>query len=272
MRLIGGIPLLTVNDRTRLAVDVATQVAAGGNLLLDNAKPIFGGGLNVAGQLSSSRDSAIQGNLALTGLGQVAVKDGALTLNGNRDRNGVDFWVAAGASATLLGNVHGDGSFSGGGHVNFGGDYLPGNSPATIDFGGNDVSFLAGSVLTLEIFGNTPGSQFDQLIGIDHLDLFGDLRLIFAESFSPDIGSSLDLFQFNSFSGRFDPGHILVTGLQGRSLNFSQLALNGSLSIKAVPLPPGGWLFATALLAWRLPKRRSGLSVIRGNADRLLPA
>ncbi|MDD2760644.1 MAG: hypothetical protein PHH11_10175 [Methylomonas sp.] len=259
----GGLPVLAGNDRTRLTVDGATQIAAGGNLSLDNAKPIFGGGLNVAGHLSSSRDSAIQGNMALTGQGTVAVNDGTLSLNGDLDHNGADFQVADGATATLLGEVRGAGSFSGGGHVNFAGDFLPGNSPAAIDFGGDDVSFLAGSVLTLEIFGNTPGSQFDQLVGIDHLDFFGDLHLIFAENFNPEIGSSLDLFRFNSFSGRFDPGHILVSGLHDKSLDFSQLALNGSLSFAAVPLPPAAWLFGTALLAWRLPTRRSGLSAVR---------
>lgn len=248
-----GIPVKIENDRTRLAVDGVSTVMSGGSLTLDAAKPVFANGLSLAGELDVTHDSAIAGNVTMSNhQGLIKVNNGAqLNLTGDLIHNGADFNVAATASATLLGAVSGSGNFSGGGQLNFAGHYQPGNSPASISFGGDDVRFLAGSELTLEITGAAPGRQFDRLTDIDHLEFYGDLFLVFADNFLPAIGDSLDLFDFKSLGGGFDSHRIFVTGLQNRHVDFTQLASNGRVLITAVPLPTAWLSFATALLVWR---------------------
>jgi len=118
-----------------------------------------------------------------------------------------------------------------------------------VDFGGGNAIFDAASVLNLEIFGATPGTEYDRLYNIDHLSFNGTLNLIFGNGYAPTAGETFSLFDYAVFSGVFDPAKINVTGFDRSLLDFSQLAVDGNLSVAAapVPLPPAVWLFGSAL-------------------------
>jgi len=241
-----------------------TIQASGGNLDLGNSNSIdgfdFGGKLDVGANqvnlldkdkanLGVSTSLADGGKLSTVngadlGTGETLNYTGNASILGNFTNNGEA--SGSGGVLTFLNDVNGAGGFNG--DVAFHGDYNPGNSPAAIDFHGGDISFNPTSVLTMEIFGNTPGSQYDQLLNIDHFDFNGTLALVFGGSFTPTAGSSFNLFDFASFSGSFAPGHITVTGLDRALLDFSKLASQGSLGVTAVPLPASVWFFGSSLL------------------------
>ncbi len=140
-----------------------------------------------------------------------------------------------GGTLSLMSDVSGAGSFAG--NVAFHAAYKPGNSPAEVDFQGGNATFDASSVLTMEIFGTAPGTQYDRLTGINLLTFNGTLNLVFSGGFTPSAGSSFDLFDFASLSGSFDPNRINVIGFDREQLDFSRLASDGGLSVITTPVP-----------------------------------
>jgi hypothetical protein len=140
-----------------------------------------------------------------------------------------------GGTLTFLSDVSGAGSFAG--NVAFHAAYNPGNSPAEVDFQGGNATFDASSVLTLEILGSTPGTQYDRLTGINLLSFNGTLNLVFSGGFTPSEGSNFDLFDFVDLNGSFDPSRINVTGYDRAKLDFSHLASDGRLSVITTPVP-----------------------------------
>jgi len=221
--------------------DFGGKLEVGSNqvTLLDKDKAQLGVSTSLAngGKLSSINGIDLGDHEALGYTGNASIW-------GNFTNNGEV--VGSGGTLTFLNNVNGKGGYAG--DIAFNGGYNPGNSPAAINFHGSDINFNSTSVLTMEIFGNTPGSQYDQLLNIDHFDFNGTLALVFGGAFTPTAGSSFNLFNFASFSGSFAPGHITVTGLDRALLDFSKLASQGSLGVAAVPLPAGVWLFGSGLM------------------------
>lgn len=165
-----------------------------------------------------------------------------------------------GSAGTLsfLNDVSGAGSYAG--NVLFKAGYSPGNSPAAIDFGGGDVGFGSGSVLDIEVFGATPGAQYDQLLHINKLTFNGTLNLIFGNGYVPAPGSLLTLFDFASFSGSLSAAQITVSGYDMSKLDLSRLGIDGSLSVTAVPEPAHWALMLAGLagLAWTSRRQRLG--------------
>jgi autotransporter family porin len=187
-----------------------------------------------------------------------------LTLMGDVLHNGATINTLTGATTVFQGAVSGAGNFSGGGNVDFEKSYAPGNSPAAINFGGDNVTFGTNSTLSMDIFGANPGQQYDQLLNIGKLDFEGQLKLNFA-NYSPDVAMIFTLFDYKSFSGSFDSARIFVGGIDKSRLDFSQLALNGELSVRAIPIPPS-FIFLASGLAVMLTSnlRRKGLVRIDG--------
>ncbi|ANE57144.1 hypothetical protein [Methylomonas sp. DH-1] len=218
---------VTLLDKDKANLGVSTNIADGGKL-----STINGADLSSGETLNYTGNASILGNF--TNNGQVGGTGGTLT---------------------FLNDVNGGGGFSG--DIAFQGAYKPGNSPAAIDFHGGNVSFNSTTVLTMEIFGNSPGSEYDQLLNIDHLDFNGTLALVFGSNFTPTAGSSFNLFNFSSFSGSFNPDRISVAGIDRKLLDFSNLAVNGSLRVAAVPLPTTAWLFLGGLLGILAKSRRN---------------
>ncbi len=222
---------LKVDNQTSFYAENQLQVNAGGQVILHN------------GSLSTENGINLNGNLTYTGLTNLfgtIVNNGSVTFS--PDINNPD----AGGQINFVGNVSGAGSYNGA--IDFQAGFNPGNSPAAIDFGGGLVSFANNSILTLEINGFNAGSEYDQLLNIDTLSFHGNLVLAFGDGFDPLAGGSFDLFDFNVFFGGFDLNRISVTGLALNRLDFSHLALDGSLHIAAVPVPSAIYLFGSALL------------------------
>lgn len=92
----------------------------------------------------------------------------------------------------------------------------------------------------MEIVGGAPGAQFDQLLDLGLLSFDGTLNLVFGTGFVPIAGQQLALFDFDSFSGRLGAADITVTGFDRELLDFSRLAVDGTLTVTAVP-EPGTW-------------------------------
>jgi len=259
--------LTASNPRTRVTVvggdmtlgnlNATTGYAYGGELsvlsqklvLLDKNAADLGSKTTLAG--TSTLATVNGANLSA---GQSLVFSGHSSVLGNFTNNGsvrfeptllghVGLPNSAG-SLTFLNDVDGAGQFSG--NVIFHAGYSPGNSPAAIDFGGGNASYDSTATLTMEIFGNTAGAQYDQLLNINTLTFNGTLNLVFGKGFVPLAGSSFALFRFNSFSGSFAQDHITVTGYDRNLLDFSRLASMGTLSV-AAPVPePETWLMLLA--------------------------
>jgi hypothetical protein len=147
--------------------------------------------------------------------------------------------------------------FTGTGTKFYEGGLTVGGSPGLgIDSG--DVNFGAGNVFTVDIGGTTPctadcatnealkNSSFDKYVVAGHLGLGGTLKLSSWLGFVPQAGQSFDLLDWGSASGSFDSidasGLLLPAGL---GLDTTRLALDGSISVVAVP-EPGTWALMLA--------------------------
>lgn len=261
--------------RTRL-------IAQGGTLTLGDAN--LAGGFAHAGELRVehdatalllSADAAQLGSLTelqagarlITLNGAQLTQGGVLSFQGDATVQGEFIHQGhiegTGGTLSFLNDVQGAGSFAG--SVQFKAGYQPGNSPASIDFGGGRLSFGEHAVLTLEFFGAQPGSGYDQLLNIAWMEFNGTLNLQFDSSFKPLAGSRFQVFDFTQFSGSLRADRITVTGLDRGQLDLSQLGSSGQLLVTAVP-EPGSWaLMGLGLAGLLLRQQRGRAQVIEGS-------
>lgn len=228
--------------------DYGGKLDVGGNriILLDQDQAQLGVQTSIAdgGRLDAANGIAL-------GNGETLNFSGNALIAGDFSNNGS---VVGSGLLTFIDDVKGAGSFSG--DIQFLADHKPGNSPATLDFHNGNVSYGEGSVLTMEIFGSTPGSEYDQLANIGHLDFNGTLALVFRLEGLPVAASVWQLFGFESFGGHLDASRISVAGLDRSLLDFSKIASHGSIGVAAVPLPASAWLMLSSLMGLLLMQRR----------------
>ncbi|MDG2104410.1 MAG: PEP-CTERM sorting domain-containing protein, partial [Pirellulaceae bacterium] len=123
--------------------------------------------LNIAGAATIDSGATLTlagGSLtsgSFTNNGTIHTASGTSNISGDMQLNGT-MQVDTGSQLVLTGEVTGAGTFAGGGEVTFQGNLRPGNSPGTIEFGG-DVTLDATSTTFIEIAGLTD-SEFDRLV------------------------------------------------------------------------------------------------------------
>ncbi|MFN0161221.1 MAG: PEP-CTERM sorting domain-containing protein, partial [Burkholderiales bacterium] len=228
----------------------ALNVGSNQVLLLSAAKAVLGSSTSIGdgGRLVTVNGAELASGRTLSFTGNASIQ-GEFTNNGGVSRSG------PAGTLTFHNDVTGAGNFAG--DIVFRAGYSPGNSPATVDFNGGDVTYDSNALLTIEILGNSPGTQYDQLVGINTLTFNGRLSVMFGNGFAPAAGS-FQLFGFQSFAGSLAPDRIDVTGFDGARLDFSQLGQDGTLSVAAVP-EPGSYAMMLAglgLMGFMVSRRR----------------
>ena len=208
-----------------------TTLLAGGELVTVN-----GARLGPGHRLSSSASSSIQGRF----------------INGGRVDSNL-------GTLSFHDRVHGSGSFSG--SVLFLAGYEPGDFAGSVthaDFGDGTVTFDPYATLALDIASTAPGNGFDRLENMHTLRLDGTLELRFGAGFDAAPGTVLSLLDFKAFGGSFNTSQVVVHGFDRARLDLSQLAIDGTVSVTAVPEPATLALWLGGLGAiWRVVRRRS---------------
>jgi hypothetical protein len=124
-------------------------------------------------------------------------------------------------------------------NVNQGGVYAPGNSPgistaAAVNFDNSPVTSGA-PVLSIELGGTMPGTQYDRLHVTGNLSLGGTLAVSLIDSFTPVAGQAFDILNWGTLSGTFST--INVPTLSGLAWDISQLYTTGVISLASAALP-----------------------------------
>jgi hypothetical protein len=230
---------------------------ATGQILGRGALSVGGTGLNNQGHVAfSSGITDVFGDV-VNNTGDAAR---GVTVSGNAD---ITFWddvnnvagslfrVSAGSSATFFGAFSGAG-ISGFGDVYFEADVTPGASPTTPSFGGN-VSFGSQASLTIELGGTLPGGQYDQLQVATVLSLDGALEVSLIGGFSPSVGQSFDILDWEKLNGTF--ASISLPDLGPLQWDTSQLYTTGVLAVVAPGVPgdynQNGTVDAADYVVWR---------------------
>jgi hypothetical protein len=238
-----------------LAQDARLDFQSG--LMLDGGQLIVSAGNNnVFGRIDVQRSSDDQrgGQIIVTGRSQ-ATFYGPLDVGA-----GSELRISSGSVATFLGAVRQrtGALFTGSGTKFYEGGLAVGNSPG-IGTDGGDVIFAGSNVYEAEIGGTTPGTGHDKLIVQGLLAFGGTLQLLSWQGYSGQIGDRYDLFDWGSTEGAFDSidssGFLLGTGAM---LDFSQLYLDGSIAVVAVPEPQAWALLLAGLGAMGFVARRRG--------------
>ena len=215
-------------------------------------------GFNNVGQLNfSGGDSQIFGTVQMGAGSKLVVSGGATaTFYDVFRHSGAEVKASAGSSIVFFGQVRGAGSFTGGGSIYMEGGYSPGNSPAMVTL---DAPIVLGdaNVLTLELGGTTAGigpasdplAGYDQLFHAENgqLSVDGTLLIDFINGFTPVVGQSFQLFDFEpgQISGGFDEIVFADALPSGTSFDTSNLLINGQVAV--VPEPSSALLLLGGL-------------------------
>jgi autotransporter-associated beta strand protein len=230
----------TIHEGTLIAFSNSALGAAAGPVVVDTA-----------GKLSFSQNATTGRLITLNGgtLEIAATKTLQLT-GGTLVNNG----TVTGTLAINNGSIaKGSGAFDAV-VINDGGTFAPGNSPAVAT--ANSFQFAtSGGTLSIELAGTTPGTQYDQLHVSGALTLGGQLNVSLTGGFSPSAGNTFDILDFGTLVGTFST--IALPGLTpGLTWDTSQLYINGTLSVAAVPEPKGiALLLLPAIFAAKLRGR-----------------
>ena len=279
--------------------DIGTSTFS--NLTNDGVFEISGtGDVTLAGNVENVDDS--QSRIAIRSGGVLQLADGGVTPDGEPvpfAMNGGTLLVEAGG--TVVGNGHvlsargvvvtGNGQIradvflDGNDETGDTGTLAPGASPGMLDFVG-DVTFGTLNELEIEIGGTTRTTEHDWINVSGTLALGGMLEVVLIDLgggvFNPALGDTFDIIDAAVIDGMFAVDGILLPGLDpGLLWDLSNLAIDGTLTVAAVPLPPAVWTFLAALLGLsRIARRRCWgpllgsslqLTILRGSGGRCAP-
>ena len=242
----------------------------------------FAGGLTNQGAMNFSAGTTdVFGNINMTGGGGGSAKviasgGGTTTFYNGFIHNGAEVRASTNSTIVFFGAVTGSGPLTGGGTVSLEGSYNPGGSPAVVSIGVN-FTYGPSSTQIMEIFGILPGPNhpgpedgYDKLLftgaGNPQVRWNGTLEIDLGNNFHPLLGMTFDLFDFDNTrdSGAFttltvnDPGGLLAPGL---AFDYSQLYVDGTVSIVPTPEPTSALLLAIGGMSLALRRRaRAGLS------------
>lgn len=111
------------------------------------------------------------------------------------------------------------------------------------------LSLAPRASLGFELTGAAPFFDTGFLMVHGALHFEGHLNLSFAGGYAPEAGQRLQLLSFDSFSGRLGADQVTVYGFDASRLDFSQLSVDGSVTVTAaVPEPASGSMWAAGLV------------------------
>ncbi|MBL8892108.1 MAG: PEP-CTERM sorting domain-containing protein [Planctomycetaceae bacterium] len=236
-------------DSGSLSVSARLQQSPEGSIMLRNGiLNVMNGGIDTRGLIHvTGGNSSINGDINNYDAGALIIDSGAnVSVLGDLVQNG-QMQVDKDGSVDILGTYSGTGGFEMGGNVNVLGTLSPGNSAASVLYGGN-LTLLGNSTTLIELAGLNVG-QFDQMrvTGDFQLDGILDIRLI--DGFTLDYNQTFDigvvdgslLGRFRNFSdgdlvGNFGGIDLFIDYRRGESNG------NGVYLFTAVPEPSTGLL------------------------------
>ncbi len=248
---------------SRLTVDGSFSNNSAGRIQGRNAFLEFNGGLSNAGQLQLSfGTSDIFGEISNSG-SLINSGGGNVTYYDDIQNNG-EIRTSTGSQSVFFADYTGTGVLTGSGVNQFEAGFAPGASPFMATSEG-DVSFGFLSRATIELAGSERGlgvnSQYDGLDVLDGktLTLGGILDVILIDDLTPGYSPSLDDI-FLIFTAGLIEGNFREINLPTLDLGLNWLVNNDgqnfSLTVAAVPLPAGMWLFLSAMAGLLTIKRR----------------
>jgi autotransporter-associated beta strand protein len=175
------------------------------------------------------------GNLGSLG-GPVTIGPGArLEISGSIPRSIVNNGVIAGpgspAAFALDKPVTGAGAYSG--NVIFTDSFAPGAGPAAVSL--ENVNFGSEALLSLEVGGAAPGTQYDKLAVANRAGLGGSLEVAFTGGFVPSAGQSFTLLAANQVFGEFSSVALPFVPYRVLELEYSPTSV-----VLTVAAPPAG--------------------------------
>jgi T5SS/PEP-CTERM-associated repeat protein len=201
----------------------------GGALVTGNGTLKVGTSLTNSGTMNFSGLANIVGDVTNNAGAKIISSGGGPTTFHDDVINNGEIRTSAGSFTTFFGATSGSGSYTGTGTVNFEGDLKPGNSPASISFGGN-MALGVDAALKMELGGLAAGSQYDQVAVVGNLALGGVLQITLINSFTPAAGNSFNLLDWGSLSGTFASLSLPALG-SGLSWDTSQLYTTGVVRV-----------------------------------------
>jgi probable HAF family extracellular repeat protein len=220
----------------------AVTNASGGRIQIDDGVLHFNGGLSNNGQIVTTfGDSSVFGAVTTNAGGKVILSGNSNTTfyDAVDIKSGGEMRVSTGSNAVFFGlvNQRTGSLFTGTGNKFYEGGLSVGASPGLGSDTGN-VSFGGGNEYLAEIGGTTAGTSFDFYDVKGVLSFGGTLKLVSWNSFVAQAGQRFDLFDGGVLQGTFDnidsSGFVLAAGSR---LDVSQLYVDGSISVQAVPEP-----------------------------------
>ena len=250
----------TVNFSAPIASSITGIPASGGTMNFSAGTSEVFGSIRMAGGVGGGERVVVSGG-------------GTATFHDRFIHNGAEVRAGEGSTIVFSGALSGAGSLTGSGTVALAGSYNPGNSPAIVNISVN-FTYSSGSLQIMEIFGLLPGpghpgpeDGHDQLIFTGsgtgtppQVRWDGTLRIDLGNNFMPQLGMTFNLFDFDNTrdAGAFhtltvsDPGGLLLPTL---AFDYSQLYVNGTVSIVPIPEPAGALLLALGGASLALRRR-----------------